>query len=116
MSGATSTVAVSATAPSRRRRVLALRIAIVVTVLALWQIVSVSGWLFRDVVPSLTKIALAIFQLLTNPDFYSNLGVTGYEIAVAIVIGGLSGLAVGIALGANRFLSDAKQIHLHGRG
>src|SRR6185436_13158592 len=99
-------------ASSRRRRIIALRIAIVVTVLAAWQIVSVSGWLFRDVVPSLTKIALAIFQLLTNPDFYSNLGVTGYEIAVAIVIGGLSGLAVGIALGANRFLSDAFEAFL----
>jgi len=73
----------------------------------LWQVVSVSGWLFRDVVPSLTKIALAIGQLLSNPDFYSNLGITGYEIGVALLIGGISGLAVGITLGANRFLSDA---------
>jgi len=100
-------VAASNTAPSRKRRVLALRIAIVITVLALWQVVSVSGWLFRDVVPSLTKIALAIGQLLTNPDFYSNLGITGYEIGIALLIGGISGLAVGITLGANRFLSDA---------
>jgi NitT/TauT family transport system permease protein len=97
----------SADGASRARRVLLLRIAIVVTVLALWQIVSVSGWLFRDVVPSLTKIASAIVQLLSNPDFYSNLGITGYEIGVALAIGGISGLAVGIALGANRFLSDA---------
>ena len=92
---------------SHTRRVLVLRIAIVVTVLFVWQIVSISGWLFRDVVPSLTKIAAAIVQLLSNPDFWSNLGVTGYEIGIALAIGGISGLAVGIALGANRFLSDA---------
>ena len=100
-------------APSRLRQMLALRIAIVVTVLAAWQIVSVSGLLFRDVVPSLTAIAQAIGVLLANPDFYRNLGVTGAEIAIAIVIGGLSGLAVGIALGANRFLSDAFEAFLH---
>jgi ABC-type nitrate/sulfonate/bicarbonate transport system permease component len=111
MSAITTTPAPAA--PSRRRQVLALRVAIVVTVLALWQIVSVSGLLFRDVVPSLTAIAQAIGVLLANPDFYRNLGVTGSEIAIAIVIGGLSGLAVGIALGANRFLSDAFEAFLH---
>jgi len=113
MSSAMNTVAAAATAPSsRQRRVLALRVLIIVTVLFVWQIVSVSGWLFRDVVPSLTAIALAIGNLLANPDFYRNLGVTGSEIGIAIVIGGAAGLAVGIALGANRFLSDAFEAFL----
>ena len=59
MSGATNAVATAATPPlSQRRRVLALRVLIVVKVLFVWQIVSVSGWLFRDVVPSLTAIAV----------------------------------------------------------
>ncbi|MEP6702369.1 MAG: ABC transporter permease subunit, partial [Betaproteobacteria bacterium] len=102
-----------ADAASKRRRMLLLRVAIVVTVLAVWQIVSVSGWLFRDVVPSLTKIALAIGALLSNPDFYRNLAVTGAEIGVAIAIGGITGLAAGIALGANRFASDAFEAFLH---
>ena len=75
---ATTAVAAAATAPlSHRRRVLALRVLIVVTVLFVWQIVSVSGWLFRDVVPSLTAIAMALGKLLASPDFYRNLGVTG---------------------------------------
>jgi ABC-type nitrate/sulfonate/bicarbonate transport system permease component len=98
---------------SRRRRVLALRIAIVVAVLAIWQLVSVSGLLFRDVVPSLTAIAAALIRLLSNADFYRNLDITGFEIGVAVAIGGVSGLAAGIALGANRFLSDAFEAFLH---
>jgi len=95
------------------RRVLVLRVAIVVAVLGLWQVVAVSGILFRDVVPSLTAIGAALGRLLADPAFYRNLGVTAYEIGVAIVIGGATGLAVGIALGANRFLSDAFESFLH---
>jgi NitT/TauT family transport system permease protein len=94
-------------APATARRVLALRLAIVVTVLVLWEAVSASGWLFRDVVPSLAAIGRALLRTLGNSDFYANLGITLGEIGVALVIGGVAGLAVGIALGANRFLSRA---------
>ena len=52
-------------------------------------------------------IGAAILRLLANPDFYANLGVTAAEIGVALAIGGVTGLATGILLGANRFLSDA---------
>ena len=99
--------AAAATRASSGRRVTAVRVAIVVTVLAVWEAVSMSGILFRDVVPSLQAIGRAIAALLANPDFYANLGVTAMELAVAMTIGSLAGLAVGIALGANRFLSDA---------
>jgi ABC-type nitrate/sulfonate/bicarbonate transport system permease component len=96
-----------------RRGVLALRIAIVVVVLAVWQAVSVSGILFRDVVPSLTAIGAALAKLVSDAAFYRNLGVTAYEIGLAILIGGAAGLAAGIALGANRFLSEAFESFLH---
>ena len=95
------------------RRVLLLRIAIVAVVFAVWEIVAVSGILFRDVVPSLTAIGAALAKLLGDGAFYRNLGVTGYEIGIAIVIGGFAGLAAGIALGANRFLSEAFESFLH---
>jgi len=88
-------------------RVAAVRIAIVATVLIAWEALSMSGLLFRDVVPSLQAIGKALATLLAHPDFYANLGVTASELAVAMAIGSLLGLAVGIALGANRFLSDA---------
>jgi len=95
------------TAANTHLRVAALRIAIVATLLAAWEALAASGWLFRDVVPSLGAIGAAILRLLANPDFYANLGVTAAEIGVALAIGGLTGLATGILLGANRFLSDA---------
>lgn len=100
-------VANGAAAMPTARRVLLLRIAIIVTVLAAWEALAASGWLFRDVVPSLTAIGAALVRTLISADFYANLSVTLWEIAVALAIGGLAGLVVGILLGANRFLSQA---------
>ena len=44
--------------------------------LVLWEAVAASGLLYRDVVPSLFAIGGALVKLLTNPEFYRNLGVT----------------------------------------
>ncbi len=83
------------------------RVAIVALVLAAWEALAASGWLFRDVVPSLTVIAAAMVRLLGSADFYANLGVTAAEVGAALALGVSAGLAVGILLGANRFLSQA---------
>jgi ABC-type nitrate/sulfonate/bicarbonate transport system permease component len=104
--------------PTRPRRrslhpVTALRIAIVVAVLASWELVAASGLLYRDVVPSLSAIAVALYKTLKDPAFYFNLGATFYEVAMALVIGGLSGLVVGIALGASKLLSRAYEAYLY---
>jgi NitT/TauT family transport system permease protein len=93
--------------------VMLLRIALIAGALAIWQAVSASGLLFRDVVPSLGAIADALVGLLGDRDFYWNLGVTGLEIAMALLIGGLAGLAVGLALGANRLLGKAFEPYLY---
>jgi len=90
-----------------------LRLAIVLGVLAAWEFLAHSGWLYRDVVPSLLSIGRALAGLLGSFEFYFNLGVTAAEIAAALAIGGLSGLVVGILLGANRFLSRAFEIYLY---
>jgi ABC-type nitrate/sulfonate/bicarbonate transport system permease component len=83
------------------------RVAIVAVLLVAWEALARSGLLFRDVVPPLEAIGRAVFRLLVAPELYANLGVTLAEIGIALVIGGLSGLAAGILLGANRFLSRA---------
>jgi NitT/TauT family transport system permease protein len=98
--------AMSATSPSMRD-VMVLRIVIIAIILATWEAVSASGLLFRDVVPSLAAIGKSIVALLASTEFYANLGTTATEIGVGLLIGGMSGLAVGIALGANRFLAHA---------
>lgn len=89
------------------RSVMLVRFVVVALLLAAWEALALSGLLFRDVVPSLEAIGRAVFRLLGASEFYFNLGVTAAEIGVALAIGGLSGLAVGILLGANRFLSRA---------
>ena len=66
--------------------VLWLRIVIVIVVLAIWEAVAASGLLYRDVVPSLLAIAGAIVRLLSNPEYYWNLGVTAGEVAASLVI------------------------------
>ena len=87
--------------------VMLLRIGLIVAALGLWQAISVSGLLFRDVVPSLGAIGGALARLLVDPSFYGHLGTSGFEIGLALVIGGLSGLAVGLVLGGNRLLGKA---------
>lgn len=90
-----------------------LRAAIILALLAAWEFLSHSGWFYRDVIPSLYTIGYALFDLLLHGDYYFNLGVTAAEIGAALAIGGISGLAVGIALGANRFLSKAYEAYLY---
>jgi ABC-type nitrate/sulfonate/bicarbonate transport system permease component len=112
-------------APRGLRPVTVLRIAIIVVALASWEALSASGLLYRDVVPSLLAIGKALFNLLTVPDMpvelspfglqgtasipaiYWHLYVTFYEIAIGLLIGGLSGLIAGIALGSSRVLREA---------
>lgn len=107
--------------PATKSQIMMLRIALIVGIVAIWEIVAASGLLFRDVVPSLVTIGQALIKILTNPDFaleigstkvmipdfYRHLWVTISEVFTALLIGGFAGLAVGLALGANPFLSGA---------
>jgi NitT/TauT family transport system permease protein len=90
-----------------------LRIAIVLAIMAVWEFLAHSGWLYRDVVPSLFSIARAIVDLLSHAGYYYNLAVTAGEIGLALLIGGGSGLVVGIVLGANRYLAKAFEPYLY---
>jgi len=96
-----------------RSRVTAIRAAFLVVALGAWEALAASGLLFRDVVPSLAAVARALALVLGSADFYANLAVTATEVGIALAIGGSCGLAVGIALGANRFLSDAYESFLY---
>jgi NitT/TauT family transport system permease protein len=89
------------------------RIVIIVSVLVIWEGMSRSGLLYRDVVPSLLAIGHALITELSTSGFYGNLGVTAAEIAVSLAIGGMSGIVVGIVLGANRFLGRAYEPYLY---
>ncbi len=97
----------------RQRPVTALRIAIIAGVFALWEAVAWSGLLYRDVVPSLITIGRALIDMLGDRTFYYHLYITFYEIGFGMVIGGLGGLAVGIALGASKLMQRAYEPFLY---
>jgi ABC-type nitrate/sulfonate/bicarbonate transport system permease component len=112
-----------------------LRIVILLTILVSWEALAASGLLLREVVPSLVAVGRALAELLFRPDlkwpvdigigslrfvhqfwvpaFYWHLYVTIMEVATALVIGGTAGLLVGLALGANPFLSKAFERFLY---
>jgi ABC-type nitrate/sulfonate/bicarbonate transport system permease component len=90
-----------------------LRIVIILTVLVVWEAVAASGLLYRDVVPSLIAIGGALYRLLINSEYYWHLWVTSGEIFTGLAIGGTAGLVVGIALGANRFISKCYESLLY---
>jgi len=85
------------------------RIAIIAGVLVTWEAVAASGLLFRDVVPSLLVIGRATAELLADKSYYWHLGVTAGEVGTGLLIGGLSGLA----LGSNKLLSRAFEAYLY---
>ncbi len=110
-----------------KRRVMWLRIALLVGIVAVWEAVAASGLLFRDVVPSLLTVGRSLFDIVTKPDykvtlggseiwipeFYRHLWVTTGEVATAMTIGGLAGLVIGLLLGTNPFLSGAFERFLY---
>jgi ABC-type nitrate/sulfonate/bicarbonate transport system permease component len=112
-----------------------LRIVILLSLVLIWETVAMSGLLYRDVVPSLLTIGRALVDIVIKPDyelavrlgsgnatlafdvripeFYRHLWVTTGEVAIAMAIGGLAGLIVGLVLGINPFLSKSFERFLY---
>ncbi|MFO1184562.1 MAG: ABC transporter permease subunit [Bauldia sp.] len=82
----------------------------VLTVIALaaaWEFAGRSGLVYAGVVPPLAAIAAALVALVSDPRFWTNLALTGFEIAAALLVGGSLGVAIGAALGRVRLLGAA---------
>jgi NitT/TauT family transport system permease protein len=90
-----------------------LRLAIVLCLLAAWEIMADSGLFYRGVLPPLPMIGAALAKLLSTGDFYWNVGVTAQEIAIGLAIGGICGLVVGLIIGGNRFIAQAFEPYLY---
>jgi NitT/TauT family transport system permease protein len=77
-----------------------------------WEMLSRSGWFFRDVVPSLAAIGGALANVLQAQDFYWHLGVSASEITIALAIGGAAGIVAGLVLGSSPLLGRAFEPYL----
>src|SRR3990170_7185850 len=113
MADTASRLTSAATTSSLVTPVTALRVAIIVSLLAAWEVLARSGLLYRDVVPSLLAIGKAIWAELRNPEYYWHLGWTAGEIGMALLIGGTSGVVVGLVLGVNRLFGKAFEPFLY---
>lgn len=87
--------------------VFGLRLVGALALLGIWQGLALSGFFFRDVVPPLQKIGFGLVTLFGTQAFYANLAVTAGELALALAIGGVAGLVVGLLFGGSRLMSDA---------
>jgi NitT/TauT family transport system permease protein len=107
-----SQVARTSAAP-RVSAVTMVRLVIVLSVLVIWQLMAISGLFYADVVPTLQKIGTALVKLLSHQDFYWNLWFTLDEIAIGLLIGGVTGLIAGLIVGANKFVAKAFEPYLY---
>ena len=93
--------------------VLLLRIATLLGLWVIWEVVARSGLVFEGVVPSAITIAGAVAYLLTSPGFYWNLELTLIEVGVSLLLGSVAGIVVGLVLGAGRFAGKAFEPYMH---
>jgi ABC-type nitrate/sulfonate/bicarbonate transport system permease component len=88
--------------PARR-----LQVGTLIVLVALWEILSASGLVYRGVFPSTLVIGAALVRLLGSAHFWFNAGVTLGEIFAALIIGATIGIIVGMLLGSSRLIAAA---------
>jgi ABC-type nitrate/sulfonate/bicarbonate transport system permease component len=84
-----------------------LQLATLATALVAWELISVSGLIYKGVVPSIFAIGAAFVRLMASPQFWSNFSVTLFEITLALLFGSTIGIVVGLLIGASRLLAAA---------
>jgi ABC-type nitrate/sulfonate/bicarbonate transport system permease component len=94
--------------------VLLIRIATLLAIWLIWELVARSGLIYEGVVPSSFRVFAAMGRQLVQPAFYNDMLVTGYEVLAGFVLGTASGMAVGMVLGVRRFADDAAAPYIQG--
>jgi ABC-type nitrate/sulfonate/bicarbonate transport system permease component len=90
----------------RSVKVTCLRVLAITIVLAFWEATARSGLLYEGVVPTLRSIGGGFARLITV-EMLGHAAVTLAEVALAVVVGGLAGIAAGILLGGRSLLAQA---------
>ncbi|HEY9445867.1 MAG TPA: ABC transporter permease [Burkholderiales bacterium] len=87
-----------------RRTLVAQRVALVALIVGIWWLASLSMPHF--VLPGPPRVLEALQTIAGNGDLWNNLGITLGRVAVGFVLATLSGLPIGILLGANKKLGE----------
>jgi ABC-type nitrate/sulfonate/bicarbonate transport system permease component len=83
-----------------------LRAIFALVVLFAWEILARSGLVIRQIVPSVSDIAMAVAHLVSTASFYSHLFTTVMEAAASIALGLAGAVVVAAICGAVRFLRE----------
>ncbi len=107
-------MAVRPITPVRPQAVLAVRIATVLAICAIWEALARSGLIYEGVVPSSFLVVAAMARELANAGFYRDVGITASEVVAGFATGTVAGVTVGIVLGLRRFAEDAAAPYVQG--
>ncbi|WP_020188245.1 ABC transporter permease [Methylopila sp. 73B] len=91
-------------ARDRRLKLAALRLALLVALLAIWQVASLGAPPF--VLPSPMRVWEAWTTLVASPTFWKDLGVTFERIVTGFALAAVFGVVVGLILGASKTLGE----------
>ena len=75
-----------------------------IALLVLWQLLSVSGLIPADVLPAPQLIFDAGWQLIQNGKLLEALEVSGLRVIEGLLLGGVTGVALGIAVGLSPWI------------
>lgn len=93
--------------------VLGLRLATIGLLMLAWELVAASGFLPKEIFPSVPAIGGSLVRFLTQASFYQNLAVTGIEVSAAFLVGSGLGLAVGAVGGISNYVGKVIDPYLH---
>ncbi|CCC99215.1 membrane protein of unknown function [Azospirillum baldaniorum] len=84
---------------TERAAALLLPLVVPAVLLALWQLSATLGWVSVQVLPPPALVAQTLFDLLWSGDISGNLWISLRRILSGFLIGGLAGMALGVAMG-----------------
>lgn len=77
--------------------------ALPLTLLAVWQIAVLSGWLSTRILPAPSAVLTAGWALLSSGDIWQHLAISAQRASIGFVIGGGAGLLLGFITGLSRW-------------
>jgi NitT/TauT family transport system permease protein len=100
----------------RRQMVVFWQVVILVGIIGLWELASGLQWIDPFFYSSPVGIAQRLYEWATvgtdSGSLWYHLGITMEEALIGFVIGSVTGVLVGVALGRNRMLSDVLSIYI----
>lgn len=71
--------------------------------LVLWEVVSRTGIIFKELVPSIFTVAAQVWTLLVSGEIWPHLWISLYEIGLGFAVAAVIGVGLGLFLGARIF-------------